>query len=150
MGFVQLANCERMCQNCETILLKAFIRTSCFIRAPVLFFFCRSVFYFGRIEFLISFLWKQILSICRDVQYWNEKKTRGIHEEFYGAVGIFHFFSKQILFIQIEINCSKYALIELTLLYLWKGKVKTIQFVFLRSGPCSLPSLRAANSIRRM
>ena len=35
-------------------------------------------------------------------------------------------------------------------LFLLKGKVKTIQFVFLGSGPCSLPSLRAVNSIRNL
>ena len=46
----------------------------------------------------------------------------------------------------IKFVCTKTK----TIYFCWKGKVKTIQFVFLGSGPCSLPSLRAVNSIRNV
>ena len=47
--------------------------------------------------------------------------------------------------------CAKISLQKTIIVYFcWKSKVKTIQFVFLGSGPCSLPSLRAVNSIRNL
>ena len=52
-----------------------------------------------------------------------------------------HFWKRRIKFVCTETK---------TIYFCWKGKVKTIQFVFLGSGPCSLPSLRAVNSIRNV